>query len=451
MTDIKQDIQTFIHQIRSKTKVGKYIYESKPGKVFYSGPYWNDDELTSIIESVLTGKWLSSGENVHKFEFAFSRKFKQKCSLMVNSGSSANLVLITAAKKYFGWEDGDEIIVSPVGFPTTIAPIVQNNLKPVFVDIEWDTLNFDLDELENKITDKTKAIFLSPVLGNPCDLDRLQHIITDHSPVYGVGIQLLLDSCDSLGSKWRGFYLNELAFASSFSFYPAHHITTGEGGMVSSNDQHFIDLCRSISWWGRDCYCVGAANLLPGGTCQCRFSKWLSNYDGDIDHKYIFKNIGYNLKPLDLQGAIGLVQLSKVDDIDEARKCNKDEIQKILEEELAGYMYVPSNKYYADTSWFGCPVVMNDIMLHGSIGLSAKENKISLVNHLEKNGIQTRPYFAGNILMHPGYEHLDDFKKYSNANKVLDRVFFLGVHPSYTDEVFNHIRKVIREWKETHS
>lgn len=449
MIDIKSEIKEFIKSIRSKTKVGKYIYnnslEENPNKVFYSGPYWDDEEIAAVIETILTGKWLSSGENVHKFESAFCKKLNQDYAVMVNSGSSANLVLITAAKKYFEWNDDDEIIVSPVGFPTTIAPIVQNNLKPAFVDIEWATLNFDLHKLESKINEKSKAIFLSPVLGNPCNISKLLDICRKHNLI------LLLDSCDSLGSKWEYNYLNEYAFASSFSFYPAHHITTAEGGMVTSNDEEFIDLCRSISWWGRACYCVGSANLLPNGTCGCRFDKWLPNYDGEIDHKYIFDNIGYNLKPLDLQGAIGLVQLSKMDEIDVKRKYNKYQIQKILQEELEDYCYIPSSYHEADTSWFGVPIVMKNYMAHGVILLDEKGNRQSLVKHLEAAGIQTRPYFAGNILMHPGYEHLDDFKKYPEANKVLDRVFFLGCHPSYTEGVFDHIRKTVIEWREKNS
>ena len=192
---------------------------------------------------------------------------------MVNSGSSANLIMMASLKKYYGWEDGDEVIVSPVGFPTTIAPIVQNGLTPVFVDIETDTLNFDLIEVEKKITPKTVAVILSPVLGNPPDMDMLVQICKLN------GVKLVLDNCDSLGSKWNGKYLNEYACAASCSFYPAHHISTAEGGMVSG-PKDLISLARSFAWWGRDCYCVGPANLLACGTCGKRFDKWLPGYEG---------------------------------------------------------------------------------------------------------------------------------------------------------------------------
>ena len=260
--------------------------------ILYSGPYWDSKELYAIINTVLNGNWIVSGENVEKFQSEFSTKFNVKHSHMVNSGSSANLVMISALKKRFRWEDGDEIIVSPVGFPTTIAPLIQNKLKPVFVDIEFNTLNFDIGLIPDAITPKTKAIFVSPVLGNPPDLDLLKEICEKYNLV------LIGDNCDSLGSKYNNRYIHEYYYSWSCSFYPAHHITTGEGGMVCSNDQHLIDLARSISWWGRDCYCVGTNNTLPCGTCGKRFDYWLENYDGIIDHKYIYGNVGYNLKPL---------------------------------------------------------------------------------------------------------------------------------------------------------
>jgi len=448
--ELKDEIKQFL-----QNKKTKFIYNTNDqdktviNRVLYSGPYWSDDETVAIIESILTGKWMTAGESVHKFEHAFSKKYNQKAAVMLNSGSSANLILIAAMKKYFGWKDGDEIIVSPVGFPTTIAPIIQNNLVPVFIDIEFDTLNFALENIEKVVSDKTRAIFLSPVLGNSININLLVNEINKWNEVYTEkynkpgylrriesNIQLILDSCDSLGSKWKDKYLNEYAFASSFSFYPAHHITTMEGGMITSNNTEFIKLARSFAWWGRHCHCVGAANLLPNGTCGRRFDKWLDNTDCIIDHKYVFDNIGYNLKPLDLQGAIGLEQLKKVDDIDRLRKKHKNIISTIFRETLGNSIYIPDEIKGAETSWFGVPIIVKN-----------KENKKSLVKHLEANGIQTRNYFAGNILLHRGYQHLDDYKNYPNANRVLDEVFFIGCHPSYNDKTFEYIRKVLKEWK----
>jgi CDP-6-deoxy-D-xylo-4-hexulose-3-dehydrase len=233
-----------------------------------------------------------------------------------------------------------------------------------------------------------------------------------------------------LGTKWKGEDINKFYVAWSTSFYPAHHITTGEGGMISTDIKELKQLFVSISWWGRDCYCVGSANLLSCGTCGRRFDNWLEKYNGVIDHKYVFTNIGYNLKPLDLQGSMGLVQLSKFDEIDKNRKFSKNKIQEIVTKYVKGVRSV-SQLDNSETCWFGTPFVCE-----------SKELKTKLVDFLEKNKIQTRNYFAGNILIHPAFEHLDNFENYPMSNRVLDEVFFLGASPHYNDEVFNYIENV---------
>jgi CDP-6-deoxy-D-xylo-4-hexulose-3-dehydrase len=411
-----------------------YLLNSKPftpgeSTVWYSGPYWDNREIEAALDTFLNGTWVTTGAKVNRFEAKFGKKFKAKYSHMVNSGSSANLVLIAALKKRFNWEDNDEVIVSPVGFATTISVIDQNKLKPVFIDIEWDTLNFDLDKIEEKITPRTKAIFVSPVLGNAPDFDRLVEIAQKHN------ILLVGDNCDSLGSKWDGKYLSEYYVAFSNSFYPSHHISTGEGGMVCTNDEELKKLIMSYSWWGRACYCVGAANLLQQGSCGCRFGKHLEGYENDIDHKYIFDNMGYNLKPLDLQGAIGLVQLEKIDEIDTNRKRSKERLDKIFTDNIPGLRAInPLDK--ASTNWFGTPFICDEPGL-----------KHRLVQYLENNLIQTRNYFAGNILMHPGYKHLGDYKEFPEANKVLDKVFFIGAAPHYTEDIFEYVESVVKKFK----
>lgn len=420
--------------ITTGNHVPPYVYNSKnflPGKttVYYSGPYWDNKETEAAINTFLNGKWITTGEKVYKFERMFSEKFKVKHSHMVNSGSSANLILISALKRRFNWSDEDEIIVSPVGFPTTISVIHQNRLKPVFVDIEWETLNFDLNKIEEKISDKTKAIFLSPVLGNPPNIDKLLEICEKHN------IKLVGDNCDSLGSKWKGKYLNEYYVAFSNSFYPAHHISTGEGGMVCTNDDELKKLFVSMSWWGRDCYCIGSSNLLACGTCGNRFDKWIESYDGIVDHKYVFSEMGYNFKPLDLQGAIGIEQLHKYDEIEKNRKKSKQIIEKIVTENIKE-IRSPLMIEDSDTCWFGTPFICEEDGL-----------KNRIVKHLEDNKIQTRNYFAGNILLHPGYKFLDNYLNYPEANKVLDKVFFIGSAPHYTETVFEYIEKVIKDFK----
>jgi CDP-6-deoxy-D-xylo-4-hexulose-3-dehydrase len=394
-------------------------------QIFYSGPYWDEREVAAAITTLLEGKWLPAGEEVNKFERAFSKMFEFKHSVMVNSGSSANLVMIAALKKYFDWQDGDEIIVCACGFPTTINPIIQNGLKPVFVDIDYSDLNWNLDQIREKITTKTKAVFSSPVLGNPYDFDKFLDIIHRYN------LEYIADNCDSLGSRWRGDLLTKHAVAASCSFYPAHHISTIEGGMVSSNIEEIVQIARSFAWWGRGCYCVGSQNKLPNGVCGNRFDRWLEGYDKDVDHKYVFGVQGYNLKPADLQGSIGLVQLEKQIEIHAIRRLNKARLHEIFSK-IPGARVI-EEKEHAETSWFGVPIVYEN-------------GKPNLVKYLEDRGIQTRNYFAGNILAHPGYRHIEPASNYPNASKVLDNVFFLGCSPVITREMIDYIEEVVENY-----
>lgn len=432
--DQRIEIFKFVEEMSRKyghlPKFAHNLVAKDKKKVYYSGPYFDNGELVAAIQTLLFGKWSSSGEMCARFEREFGKHINNKFSFFCNSGSSANLLLIAACKEYFGWQDGDEIIVSTVGFPTTTSSIVHNGLKPTFVDIEWSTLNFDLSKIEEKITSKTKAIFLSPVLGNPPDMDELISITKKHN------IKLLLDNCDSLGTKWRGKFLNEYAIASSCSFYPAHEITTLEGGMVSSDIQEIVDLARSFGTWGRDCYCVGAANLLCNGSCNKRFSNWIPEFpELIIDHKYVFNRIGWNLKPLDLQAAIGLEQLNKLEYICKSRQDNQKMIMNTLQTYVNDLRFPMVHK---GTEWvpFGVPIICKN-----------REHKQKLVSFLEANGIQTRNYFAGNLLMHKGYKHLDDYRNYPESNKVLDLVFFVGCAPTISTDNLDHINTAMSSWK----
>ncbi len=434
--DISKPIQEFVSGLAASEKdlfpflanLAKDFDETKD-TVYYSGPYWSTEEVEVAIESLLAGKWLSSGEKVNQFERAFSKYFNSAESLMVNSGSSANLVMIAALKDYFGWIDGDEIIVSVVGFPTTANSILQNGLVPRFVDIEWDDLNWSIDAVRAAIGPRTKALFMSPVLGNPGDFDSILEIVES------CNIELILDNCDSLGSKWGGKFLNEYAVASSCSFYPAHHITTMEGGMVSSKNEEVIKIARSYAWWGRGCYCVGRQNLLPNGTCKKRFDTWIPGCSTIVDHKYVFDKIGYNLKPLDLQGAIGSVQLRKFQEIHDLRRQNKAAIDALFLQ-IPGCNIIGEHSN-SEVSWFGTPIVCD-----------SSELKSKLVMHLENNRIQTRNYFAGNLLRQPGYAHLGDWEDFPNASLVLERVFFVGASPTINQMMINRIGKVLLEFSE---
>lgn len=398
--------------------------------VQYSGQLWDHEEIEAALDCFLTGKWVVSGERVAQFQKKYSKRFNVKESLMVNSGSSANLVMISALKKRFNWANDSEVIVSPVGFPTTISCLIQNQLKPIFIDIELNSLNFNVNLIEEKITEKTVAIFVSPVLGNPPDMDVLIELCDKHN------ILLIGDNCDSLGTMWKDKLITDYYYAWTSSFYPAHHISTGEGGMVSSNDAQLISIATSFAWWGRDCYCVGSNNLLACGTCGNRFDRWLENYNGVIDHKYLFTTIGYNLKPLDLQGAIGIAQLKKFDMLESKRREYKNQIGDFIEQNISGVRVIKATEN-SDPSWFGVPVYCE-----------TQDLREKLVAFFEDNKIQTRSYFSGNILLHPAYKHLDDYRNYTNSNYALSNVFFLGCSPLYNEKVLSYIEKVCKSWKE---
>lgn len=434
---LREDVSKLI----DKYGLPPYIYTdpdrfiSGETPVLYSGLYWDKNEIINGVESLLAGTWIASGNQVGKFEKKFANKIRDRYGIMVNSGSSANLILIASCKQVFEWPDDSEIIVSPVGFPTTIAPIPQNNLVPVFIDIEMDSLNFDINLIEEKITEKTVAIFLSPVLGNPPDIDKILEICEKYN------LKLLLDSCDSLGSMWRVDdktfkYLNEFAVASSHSLYASHTISTGQGGIITTSNPDIMRIARQLISWGRSCYCSDNQALSKNGACNQRFSKWLENYDGIVDHKYVFDYMGFNLHPLDLQGAIGISQLDKMDDIFNKRITNKNKIDYIFGKNIDGIKTIDPISWKSDPVWFGTPILCEN-----------KELKIKLVQYLEDNKIQTRNYFAGNLLLHKGYEHLGNWKDYPNANKVLDLVFFIGCAPFYTDKHLNYIDQVTGNFK----
>lgn len=401
-------------------------------QILYSGPYYSDDEMDYAFHVLMNNAWLAEGPEVHAFEKEYSAKFGVQSSLMVNSGSSANLVAILAFKKRYKLKDNDKILVSAVGFPTTVSPMIFAQLGIEFVDIEMDTLNFNLNQVEKKCAEDPSiaAIFLSPVLGNPPNIDKILDICKQH------GVMLIIDGCDSLGTTWDGKHLAEYGKFITCSFYPAHHITClGGGGMISSNDLTFMNIARSISGWGAGCVCSGEERKLPKGKCGKRFSKWLKNSDAIIDHKYVYRDVGLNVKPLDIQGAVGRIQLQRFNEIVQRRTSNYFNMIDVFLNRFEGRLRVVSVHRKAEPCFFATPFICED-----------SEFKDRLVAHLEQNGIQTRHYFAGNILLHPAYEHLGDWSKYPNANKVLNQVFFVGCAPHYTDETFSRIKEVLKDF-----
>ena len=397
------------------------------------------EEEIRAVEACLRDGWLAGfGPRSVEFEEKIAKRFGKKYGVFVNSGSSANLVSMTALKKRFNWQDDDEIIVSPVGFATTISVIHQNRLKPVFIDIEWETLNFDLNQIEDKITPRTKAIFVSPVLGNPPDMDRLMEIVKKYELIY------LEDTCDALGSTWDGKPLGSFGDISTCSFFPAHHMTMGEGGFVAVNSAKKRMALASLRDWGRACYCNTAkpGNVMTGTACGCRFDSWFKEEQDIIfDHRYVFEEIGYNLKPTEMQAAMGLAQIKKLDEMHARRKHNFERLYNIFSK-YEQYFYLPTKHEKADTSWFGYLVTLKD---------GTPFTKAEMVDWMEGSKIQTRSYFTGNALFHPAYEKLredysDPRNQFPVATKTTLNTFFLGVYPGITDEQLDYIEKTVDEF-----
>ena len=406
-----------------------------PGKdyVQYSGDFFDDDEFFAAIESVLNGWWVL-GENGLRFERQFKPYLGKEYGALTNSGSSANLLMISAlkSKRLYNLPIGTKIITPAAGFPTTINPILQNGFIPVFVDIELDTLNLNLDQVEEAAKQGAKVLVFAHVLGNPPNMDRLMEIVNRYNLI------LLEDCCDALGSKYDGKYLGSFGQFSSCSFYPAHHITMGEGGFVACKTDEQETVIKSLREWGRGCYCSGkGASCLKDGMCRKRFSNWLPAFPDEIfDHKYVYEEIGYNLKPIEMQASIGLVQLKKLDTIIEIRKKNFNRLYSIFSK-YDKIFILPKATEKSDPSWFAFPLTIRD-------GISIKRNQFTM--YLEDNKIQTRNYFGGNVLLQPAYDGVysgDAKKDFPVSTKVTTDTFFLGTSPVITDEQLDYIESVV--------
>lgn len=337
------------------------------------------------------------------------------------------------SKRLYNLPKGTKVITPIAGFPTTINPIFQVGFEPAFVDIDIETLNLNLDQVEQKAKEGCKVITFAHVLGNPPNMDRLMSIVEQY------GLIFLEDCCDALGSTYKGNLLGGYGEFSSCSFYPAHHITMGEGGFVACRTKEQETVARSFREWGRGCYCVGQkANLLKNGTCKNRFSNWLPALPDEIfDHKYVYDEIGYNLKPTDIQAAMGLAQLQRLPLIIEKRKHNHKRLHNIFAM-YEDQFVLPKATEHSDPSWFAFAVTIKD---------GSKFKRKDIVNHLEDRKIQTRPYFAGNIMLQPAYSEMMDQQKvvrdFPNARKVTTDTFFLGVSPVITDEQIDYIESSV--------
>jgi CDP-6-deoxy-D-xylo-4-hexulose-3-dehydrase len=427
---IQQKIKELV-ELKLQAKNKEWI----PGKdwVLYAGSLFDEHEFIAGIDTFLDG-WLALGENGIRFENKFSPKLGKEFGALTNSGSSANLLMVTAlsSRKLFNLPKGSKIITPVAGFPTTINPIIQNGYEPVFIDIELDTLNLNIEQLEEAAKQGASALIFAHVLANPPNMDDVMSIVNKY------GLILLEDCCDALGSYYDGKRLGSFGEFASCSFYPAHHMTMGEGGFVACRTKEQEVVIKSLREWGRGCYCSGkASTCLKNGMCKKRFSNWLPLLPNEIvDHKYVYEEIGYNIKPLDMQASIGLVQLNKLDKLIEKRKYNFSKLMKIFEP-YSHLFNLPKATHKADPAWFAFPITVKD---------TAPFTRTQFTMFMEDHKIQTRNYFGGNILLQPAYQHLiktDPLTTYPNATVATKNTFFLGTSPVITDQHIEYIQQTV--------
>ena len=389
-----------------------------------SGRVFGAAEIQSLVDSALDF-WLTSGRFAEQFESEFASFCGVGGASLVNSGSSANLVALSCltspnlAERRLS--PGDEVITVAAGFPTTVNPIIQNSLVPVFVDIQVPTYNIDARLLEWALSDRTRAVMVAHTLGNPFDVRALADFVRRHD------LWLIEDCCDALGAEFEGQRVGSFGDLATFSFYPAHHITMGEGGCVVTNQPELNALVESFCNWGRDCWCE------PGksGTCGKRFDWQLGELPHGYDHKYIFSHVGYNLKATDMQAAVGLAQLQKLPEFIEARGRNFRTLYEGLRD-LEEFFLLPQATPSSQPSWFGFPIAVRP---------EAPFSRKDVVRHLEENKIATRLLFGGNLTRQPAYREVRYriAGELKNTDFVMERLFWVGVYPGITPVMLDYL------------
>lgn len=406
-----------------------------PGKtrVHYAGRVYDDAEVKALVSSALDF-WLTLGPKGEEFIRNFSDYMGMKFGLVVNSGSSANLVAVSALcsrSLEYPLRSGDEVITSALAFPTTLNPILQNGLVPVFLDVEEGTYNLDASLLESALSEKTRAIVLAHTLGNPAQMD----VVMDFAAHYG--LYVVEDTCDALDSVYNRQLCGTFGDLSTFSFYAAHHLSMGEGGAVLTNQLGLYRQALSIRDWGRACYCrTGEPG--PNGACGRRFEHRYKNLPFGYDHKYVFSNIGYNLKPLDLQCAIGTEQLKKLPLFTETRKQNFQQIYSAMQQ-YEDFLLLPRALPGAEPSWFAFPL---------TVRTGAPFTRREFITFLEQRQIETRMLFGGNILCQPAYEEIRCRVSgtLEHTETVLENTFFVGVYPGLTGEMLEYMIQTMCEF-----
>ena len=399
-----------------------------------SGKVFDAAEMQSLIDSALDF-WLTTGRFAAQFEREFAYLYGLRHAMLVNSGSSANLVAVSCLTsptlKERQLRPGDEVITAAAGFPTTVNPIIQNGLVPVFLDVDIPTYNIDVSQLEAALSDSTRAVMLAHTLGNPFGLGAVTEFVQKHN------LWLIEDCCDAVGSTYRGQHVGTFGDLATVSFYPAHHITMGEGGCVLAGRPYLKKLVESFRDWGRDCYCD------PGkdNTCGKRFDWQLGDLPQGYDHKYTYSHIGYNLKLSDMQAAVGVAQLRKLPAFIEARRRNFATLYEELRD-LEEFFVLPQATPESDPSWFGFLLAVRP---------EAPFTRDQIVRYLEAHRIATRLLFAGNVVRQPAYRHVQcrivgDLK---NSDFVMNQVFWIGLHPGLSPRALGYMVETLHEAVQT--
>lgn len=439
--EIRQKIAALVaefHQIRSL----KQTFDPEKTPVRYAGRVFDEREIQAAVEASLDF-WLTEGRFTEEFQTELAAKIDVEYAILTNSGSSANLLAVTALTSHLLGErrlqPGDEVITVAAGFPTTVNPIILNGLIPVFVDVDIPTYNVITNQIEAAISPKTRAIFIAHTLGNPFALSEVLKIVKKHD------LFLVEDCCDALGSTYtmksslpmdskptpKTSFLGSFGHIATFSFYPAHHITLGEGGAVLTFDEVLARAIRSLKDWGRDCYCGPGEN----NTCGRRFSGKYGDLPEGYDHKYVYSHIGYNLKATDIQAAIGVEQLKKLDRFCAARRENFNQWTAGFQKYQDRFI-LPRATEGGDPAWFAFPVMIRE---------SAGFTRTALTNYLNEHRVETRNLFSGNLLRQPAYLNIQHRKigNLLNTDRIMNDTFFLGTYPGIGNEQIDYTMNLI--------
>ncbi len=426
---IREQIRALVAEYQAEAFAPKSFVPGESA-VPVSGRVFDETEIQHLVDSSLDF-WLTTGRFAAQFEREFARFLGIRCAVLVNSGSSANLVALSCLTSPKLGErrlrPGDEVITVAAGFPTTVNPIIQNGLVPVFLDVTLPTYQVDVTQLEAALSTKTRAIMIAHTLGNPFDLSAVTAFAKKHN------LWLIEDCCDALGSTYQGRKAGTFGDIATFSFYPAHHITMGEGGCVVTESPLLKTLIESFRDWGRDCWCE------PGkdNTCGKRFGWQLGDLPCGYDHKYTYSHIGYNLKLTDMQAAVGVAQLKKLPRFIEERKANFRLLKDGLKD-LSDFLILPEATAESDPSWFGFPIAVRP---------GGPVSRERLVRFLEDRKIATRLVFAGNLIRQPAYQDIS-YRRVSDlsvSDVVMNQSLWIGVYPGLSDEQISWVIDVFHQ------